>query len=569
MLINMVYNINLGINMKRNVYRQCIGIVIFVLFFFLSISPTMSTNYKNEIKDVNFSEDDYINVYYKFDTGSGNIAYDSSDHEYDGTIYGATWVPHGSGYSLYFDGFNDYIDFDDYEHMGFNKTDDMIFSFYMKTTSTQKGTIFSCSNIYGVYPDIDIWLNTSGAIAFHYHVQYCGVTVTTDGTYNDGEWHFVKIYYNGITSNPTVQIYVDDELDAELTQWICHSSYDFSKIKMGRNSNDSTVFYEGELDEFKIVKYPGGNQQAIPIIDGPSDGNANEEYEFSFIINDPEEDDVWLYVDWGDGIDTGWLGPYTTGEEIILYHTWSTGGLYYIKARSMDLWDDGPPATHEMRIGDQPPDPPIISGPQDGEIDEVLDYTFVTNDYEGSDIELYVDWGDGQVEEWLGPYSSGEMVVLSHSWDEKDIYEIKAKAKDSIGEGDWSDPYEVIIGNDPPEVTITGPSSGKVGEETTFIFSITDIDGDNVWLWVSWGDGVVVEDFGPYESPAEIELSHTYTKKDEFLINAWARDELGAVGPNATLRITIPKNKIIIFNYFNWFFEKFPHAFPLLKYIMG
>lgn len=555
--------------MKRNIIQKGIAIVILILFFVLGVSPSISESYEYDEKIANFAEDDYINVHYKFNTGSGDTAYDSSVHGYDGTIYGASWVSHGSDYALEFDGFNDYIDFDDYPHIGFNKSDDMIISFEFNTESTQHGTIFSCSNIYGVYPDIDIWLNASGAIDFHYHVQYCGVTLTTENTFNDGSWHFVKIFYNGITSNPTVIIYVDGDKEAEITQWICNSAYDFTKIKMGRNSNDSTAFYEGKIDNFKMVKYPGGNTQTPPDIEGPSEGHLGQEYSYNFTVDDIEEDNISLLVEWGDGEDTGWLGPFTPGTVVVLNHSWDEGGLFDIKAKCMDYWDDGPPAHHEMRIGDQRPDPPIISGPQDGEIDEILTYSFVTNDYEGSDIELYVDWGNGDIENWIGPYGSGEEVILNHSWDEKDIYEIKAKARDALGEGDWCDPYEVTIGNDPPIVSISGPSTGKVGEELTFIFNVTDSDGDNVWLWILWGDGDTIEDFGPWDSGSEIELSHTWSSRKEFQITAFARDEFEAFGPNATKSIIIPKNKFTIFSYFDWLFEKFPHAFQLIRYIMG
>jgi len=44
-----------------------------------------------------------------FDEESGNIAYDSSGNDNDGTIYGATWVDGKYGKALNFDGSNDYI----------------------------------------------------------------------------------------------------------------------------------------------------------------------------------------------------------------------------------------------------------------------------------------------------------------------------------------------------------------------------------------------------------------------------------------------------------------------------
>ncbi len=560
------------------------AVLVFIILIATSIMTVSGHEYienieKEEQSIVNNQEiscktvqSNYVYGYWKLDEGEGNIAYDSSGHNFDGTIYGASWTTGNSSYALDFDGVNDYVSFDDYLDLGFNKTDDMIFSFYINTTSTDFGTIYSASNPYGNVPQLDIILNSTGTIDFSIFVLYCGFTLQTESMYNDGEWHYVEIYYNGITTYPTVKIYVDDELDVELTQWVCNfDDNDVNKFKMGRNSNDSTVFFDGKIDEFKFIKYPGGNDQSPPEIYGPIEGNKSEEYEFSFITNDPEGDDIWLLVDWGDGTDTGWIGPYESGEEVILTHQWSEAGLFKIKAKSMDIWDDGPPSYHEIIIGEQAPNPPVITGPQMGEIDESLEFTFVTNDYEEDDIELFIDWDDGQFENWIGPYASNEEVKVSHAWEDKGVYEIRAKARDGLSEGDWSEPFEVFIGNAPPnKPTITGSPSGKPGVEYTYKFLSTDPDGDNIYYWVSWGDGDVVEDYGPYASGFEIEISHIWGDKGKYVIEAWARDDLGAFGEKSTLEVTMPKSIPFFFNFplLNWLFERFPNAFQLLRYIV-
>jgi len=51
---------------------------------------------------------DYI-AYWRFNEGSGNIAYDSSGNNNNGTIYGATWVNGVIGKALSFDGVDDYV----------------------------------------------------------------------------------------------------------------------------------------------------------------------------------------------------------------------------------------------------------------------------------------------------------------------------------------------------------------------------------------------------------------------------------------------------------------------------
>jgi len=77
-----------------------------------------------------------------------------------------------------------------------------------------------------------------------------------------------------------------------------------------------------------------------------------------------------------------------------------------------------------------PPNIPEIDGPINGEIGITYDYNFTAIDPDEDDVWYYIEWGDGDVEEWIGPYSSGEEVVRSHTWDDEDTYTIRAKAKD-------------------------------------------------------------------------------------------------------------------------------------------
>ena len=63
-----------------------------------------------------------------------------------------------------------------------------------------------------------------------------------------------------------------------------------------------------------------------------------------------------------------------------------------------------------------------------------MDYTYSFNatDGDGDSFKFYVDWGDGTVEE-TGYYPNGKIVTLSHSWDTKGTYIIRAKAEDEHG----------------------------------------------------------------------------------------------------------------------------------------
>jgi len=91
------------------------------------------------------------------------------------------------------------------------------------------------------------------------------------------------------------------------------------------------------------------------------------------------------------------------------------------------------------------PEIPSIEGPTEGKPGIEYDFLFETTDPENDDVFYYIDWGDGQIEEWIGPYQSGEEISVNHSWEGQGTYVIQAKAKDiSQHESDWGN-FEVKI----------------------------------------------------------------------------------------------------------------------------
>jgi hypothetical protein len=84
-----------------------------------------------------------------------------------------------------------------------------------------------------------------------------------------------------------------------------------------------------------------------------------------------------------------------------------------------------------------PPTDPDITGPDEGKPNTDYDFTFVSTDSENHNLMYHIEWGDEDVEE-TGYHASGEVVTLSHSWDETGSYTIKAKAiNDNNGESGW------------------------------------------------------------------------------------------------------------------------------------
>jgi hypothetical protein len=79
-----------------------------------------------------------------------------------------------------------------------------------------------------------------------------------------------------------------------------------------------------------------------------------------------------------------------------------------------------------------PPNKPIGSGPNNGKVGVPYSYNFILQDNDGDSMYLYIDWGDGNHEGWIGPYNSGTNVEVNHTWNKKGTFIIRYKAKDQL-----------------------------------------------------------------------------------------------------------------------------------------
>jgi outer membrane protein assembly factor BamB len=87
----------------------------------------------------------------------------------------------------------------------------------------------------------------------------------------------------------------------------------------------------------------------------------------------------------------------------------------------------------------EPPDTPTIYGTLNGKARETYPYKFSTNDPDNNAIMFYVDWGDGTFTNWTAKAGSGEKVRIDHTYNMRNDYTIRAKAKDVMGaESDWA-----------------------------------------------------------------------------------------------------------------------------------
>lgn len=132
---------------------------------------------------------------------------------------------------------------------------------------------------------------------------------------------------------------------------------------------------------------------------------------------------------------------------------WSWG-LHRNIGRRMDAFDHktvmewqpfGDP-TLKISADSEKPEKPIVNGPTSGKSEREYQYEATSTNPESSELYYAFSWGDGTYSEWLGPFSSGETVTATHTWEEQGEYEVKVAVKNEDGKhSDWSDPLPISM----------------------------------------------------------------------------------------------------------------------------
>jgi hypothetical protein len=215
--------------------------------------------------------------------------------------------------------------------------------------------------------------------------------------------------------------------------WICKNSwgkgfgYDgYFNLEYGSlnldNSKIAFVEYDPESYDWSPVTHTNGIYQS----------SIGKEITFDASGSfDADGEIVQYYWNFGDG--TSSFDPVTT-------HVYTEKGIYLV---SLSTFDNNGNVGIEKTWAfidqiNEKPNRPSISGPKQGMDRTWYDYTFSATDPERDDLYYYIDWGDGFIDEWLGPFSSGEDITINHLFYFKDIYKIRVKVKDIYGTvSDW------------------------------------------------------------------------------------------------------------------------------------
>lgn len=185
----------------------------------------------------------------------------------------------------------------------------------------------------------ELWNKTFGGK--DYDEGYC-VQQTSDGGYFIVGFYTDPKYYDPDilliktdTSGNMVWKKVFDNNDAEDVGYYGIETSDGGFIVTGY-----TGFYLQEIIDVWVIKLGAENHAPnTPIISGLNSGKSGISYLYTFNSRDPDGDDIDEYiVNWGDGPDELVIGPFVSGEEKNLSHTWTSQGIFTVKVKAKDIY---------------------------------------------------------------------------------------------------------------------------------------------------------------------------------------------------------------------------------------
>jgi len=173
-------------------------------------------------------------------------------------------------------------------------------------------------------------------------------------------------YYNhaflGFPFNQALSVPAHDAYTAHTT-WTCpYSSVTPDNLQVilavfgsTGHTGYSDPFYEGTTDGAPFTAYypdetiavepsSGGAplQPAPPT--GPTTGYTNVVYSYTGSTTNPTGNPLYYLFDWGDGTNSGWIGPYPSGTPATSSHAWTYGSTFDVKLKAKETlespWSD-------------------------------------------------------------------------------------------------------------------------------------------------------------------------------------------------------------------------------------
>jgi hypothetical protein len=174
----------------------------------------------------------------------------------------------------------------------------------------------------------------------------------------------------------------------------------------------------------------------------------------------------------------------------------------------------------------------------------------------GNGYQCSVIYNNTLVNNDVNAYDETNYFISKNIWcgnywgDYEDKYNVKDENEDNILDypyqvGEYNYDFyplvnaKILPNNFPPHPPFIVEISRGSLQEFKFSINVFDLNGDDFYLFVEWGDGTTTENWlGPYSSgfyADEVELSHKCSREDKIVF--YVKDEHGALGYGSIIKM--------------------------------
>jgi hypothetical protein len=340
--------------MKNNTWKIVLVFGLVTLLISTSTVPSISSIVG---KDHPVSFDEGLVGYWNFNEGTGIIVHDSSGNGNDGGIVGDTqWVNGVEGTGLLLNG-DDIVAIPDNSVLNpsqitlccWVKLNRLAYGNGWQSNQSQMMICKGGDRTPGAYLLCQGGSDPSNLfVALLIGEYWNGNAVLGYFPFETDHWYFVAGTYDG----NIMKIYLNGVLLA---------SKEVGNISVGNGSplyfsyNDVSgypYFLDGVLDEERVYNKALSEEEIWLLYSQPQNvppnkpskpsgsakGKINIEYTYTSSTADVNGDQIYYWFDWGDGANSGWIGPYASGATASAKHKWSVKGTYQIKVKAKDIY---------------------------------------------------------------------------------------------------------------------------------------------------------------------------------------------------------------------------------------
>jgi len=162
---------------------------------------------------------------------------------------------------------------------------------------------------------------------------------------------------------------------------------------------------------------------------------------------DKDSDSLYFFIEWGDGTESGWVGPVPVATDYDVVHVYSDTGVFVVLAKAKDEshetgWSD----TSDIRVGEYGPFVPHRpSGPDTVSVGDSVTYVTAAGHPLQRDVSIQFDWGD-TLGDWSEFIDADEFLYVGHAFARTGTMVVRARARDTLDHiSDWSKPESVQV----------------------------------------------------------------------------------------------------------------------------